>query len=311
MTLLRTLTAKVKGETNTDVALPPENFIKDLVDAADREPIQQRAGTFTEYVHVSSLANNFCARQYAIALKEDLPMYETVSGGMRVVWAQGRASEDHLRDAFIQKYGIRNIYANWGCEFHRDSDPKDKHDFKQRMFKPDKCKCGGELNKFHEPNLYENNAKVSGRPDLVFRYRNWMHITEIKSIKSEIDSPNKNQHLTFEELTEPLQTAQNQASFYPDLLKKMEPDFNVSPIVRYVYIAKAFKMGSPYKEFTVDHSTPKWKTHRNELYEEAKQIKEFIETDKLPPRICPSIGSPLAKKCVVSARCFYTYNTDD
>lgn len=308
--LLAKLTDKVRGNTTTDVAIPPDNFIKDMLDAGDSEPIQNRAGTFSGYVHVSSLSKSFCARQYAIAIKENLPLYETVVGGMRVVWAQGRASEDHVRDTMIRKYGLMNFYAKWGCEFSATDHDKN-HTYHQRFFKPAKCMCGGDINKLWEPHLYDNNHKVVGRPDLVFRYNNWVHIVECKSIKSEIDSPNKNQHVTFEDITSPIKDHLNQAMFYPDLLKKQEPSFNVSFHVRYVYIAKAFKFGSPYKEFVVDHGTPAYERARRELFEEASQIKDFVETGDLPPRVCPMFGAPMSKACAVAARCFYTYTEND
>src|SRR6476620_1223887 len=111
--LLTTLVNKITDDTR---AVLPDNFVKDILDKSDKAPEKSRAGTYKEHVHVSSLAYNFCPRQYAIAIKEKLSLYESLTGGHRVTFALGRAAEKHVRDGFIESYGRQNVYAKWECE---------------------------------------------------------------------------------------------------------------------------------------------------------------------------------------------------
>jgi hypothetical protein len=305
MSLLNKITNAVAGETPSICPVPPDDFVRGYVDAYDRTPIQNRAGTFDGYVHVSSLAKDFCARQYAIAVHEDLPLYETVTGGHRVVWAQGRASEDHLREAFIHQYGIRNIYAHWSCVSGAELDDPE-HSHYTGLWKSTKCKCGKALNKHNEAHLYDNENRIVGRPDLIFRYKNWYFIIEIKSIKKTSSA----QFVGWEDIDEPMKDHVNQAMWYPDLLS-MKDGLKVSPQVRYVYICKDFVFGSPYKEFVVNMDQDKYAKIKKELREESSQLKDFFNADAenkldfLPPRVCPSFNSPMAKKCALNSRCFF------
>lgn len=286
--LLNSLVNKVRPNGDV-VELPGDTFVKELLDANDRIPSSSRAGNYNGYVHVSSLVYNFCGRQYAIAAKEALPLFETVTGGHKVTWKIGRAVEEHVRDAFINQYGKEKIFAHWLC---RDAEHRYDagHQGYVGLWRPVECKCGKPIDKFAEPAIKDEANGVIGSPDLVFIYKGILHIIEIKSMKKD----------QWEELQEPLDTHLAQNSFYPYLLESSGK--KVSYHVHYIYVTKDFQWGSPYKEFVVDMKEEKYVKNRNELLSEAKALKEG-NTE----RICPGFNAPLAKKCPVQSRCFYVY----
>jgi hypothetical protein len=276
----------------------PENFLKQILDASDREPQKSRAGTYKEHVHVSSLANNFCARQYAIALHEKLPLYESLTGGHKVTFRIGRAVEAHVRETLLDKYGVQNVYAKWECSCRKY--------FYEGLGGNQTCRCGKKLDIFAEPDIQDDHNGVKGHPDLVFKYKDQYHIVEIKSIKAESNEQTGN--IGWNDLTAPLDSHISQAGFYPYLLsKKLD---NVSPVVVYIYVTKDFKFGSPYKEYHVDSSQQQYNVERTSLLAEAKEVKDFIENKITPKRICATLNSPLAKKCPVAFRCFHIYDSE-
>lgn len=283
--LLKTLVDNVLED-----ALPilPENFVKDILDKADKTPEKSRAGTYKNHVHVSSLAYNFCPRQYAIAIKEKLSLYESHTGGHKVTWRLGRAAEEHVREGFISNYGKKNIYAKWICSSCEEK-------YREGFFKNVSCDCGGVLDKFAEPDIQDDENGVKGHPDLVFNYKKTLFIMEIKSMNAR----------DWEALEEPLHAHILQAGMYPKLLALKRQ--GISPVVTFIYVTKDFKWGSPYKEFHVDMSEQKYVDLHENMLKEAKEVKDFVEKGISPQRICPSMSSNLAKKCPVAFRCFHTY----
>jgi hypothetical protein len=131
-------------------------------------------------------------------------------------------------------------------------------------------------------------------------YEKTLHITEIKSIKKETTTTPG-----WDELSAPLDNHITQNIFYPPLLSSL--GLPVSPVVTFIYCSKDWKFGSPYKEFRIDTSEPKYLQQRQELLNEAKQVKDFVDGGPMPPRICLTENSPLAKKCDMSFRCFNVF----
>lgn len=293
--LLNKLNALVKKEREWEVNVLPPNFIKQILDKQDTIPERSRIGNYKGYVHVSSLSSNFCPREYAIAHKEELAMYETFTGGHKVTFRIGRAVESHIRESIITEVGKQNIFAKWSCECGEGS--------RVGLFKEALCKCGRPLDIFDEPAISDEENGVVGRPDLILYHNKTLHITEIKSIKKDTTTT-----VGWDDLTEPLESHIRQNIFYPPLLQSL--NLPVSPIVTFIYCTKDFKFGSPYKEFRIDTSEPKYQELRQELLLEAKQVKEFVSSGKSPERICLSESSPLARKCKVAFRCFNVYRDE-
>lgn len=273
-----------------DEPVLPAGFLKNILDTADRIPQKGRAATYSKHVHVSSLAGDFCARQYAITRHEKLSLFESLTGGHKVTFAIGRAVETHIRDGIISQYGRQNIYAKWTCECGKTAF--------QGTWRPINCACGKEIDIFNEADIQDDDFGVKGHPDLIFRYKNRLFVVEIKSINKP----------AWEELEAPLPSHIKQALMYPYLLGKEAK--NVSTTVVYIYCTKDFKFGSPYKEYHVDASEEHHVAQRQNLLEQAKEVKDYVEGGKTPERICKSIASPLAKKCPVAMRCFNTYKDE-
>lgn len=276
-------------QEETPVILP-DNFVKGILDEADKKPEKSRAGSYTKHVHVSSLAYNFCPRQYAIAVKENLSLYESHTGGHKVTWKLGRAAEQHVREGFIENYGRDNIYAKWECSCKRS--------YREGFYKEAACPCGKPLDVFAEPDIVDDENGVKGHPDLVFKYKQKLFVMEIKSMKAD----------QWNELTEPLHSHVMQAGMYPKLLEMKKQ--GISPVVVFIYVTKDFKWGSPYKEFHVDMSEAKYVKMHDEMLSDAKQVKDYVEKGKSPPRICQSLASSMAKKCPVAFRCFHVYDDE-
>lgn len=288
------MTEKVKNTEYPISELPP-NYIKDLLDRQDNIPSQSRAATYEGHVHVSSLSSNFCARQYAIVQHEDLKLYETIQGGTKVTFRIGRAVEDHIRENLIAGVGKQNIYCKWTCECGT---------YRVGLHKADPCpKCGKALDIFEEPTIKDDANGISGRPDLIVYHGKTLHITEIKSIKKDTTTT-----VGWDEIDEPLESHIRQNIFYPPLLASI--GLPVSPIVTFIYCSKDWKFGSPYKEFRLDTSLPKYQSLRSELLEEAKQVKDFMNGGASPDRICASAHGSMAKKCPVAFNCFNKYKDD-
>ncbi len=288
--LLNNLANKVKGVKEYSISTLPPGYVKGLIDKHDNIPEQSRIGTYSGYVHVSSLSGNFCAREYAIAQHEDLSLFESFTGGHKVTFRIGRAVEDHIRTSIIAEHGKPKIFAKWTCECGKQS--------RLGLYKEVQCECGKLLDVFDEPAITDEANGVSGRPDLVLYKDKTLHIVEIKSMKKD----------QWDTLEAPLDSHIKQNIFYPYLLDMY--NFPVSPIVTFIYCTKDFKYGSPYKEFRIDTSEAKYVNMRNELLAEAKQVREFLKNGVSPPRICQSEQSPLAKKCKVAFRCFNIYRDD-
>lgn len=281
--LLKTLVSQIQ-ETKP----LPDNFLKSILDESDRKPQQTRLASYSGYTHVSSLANNFCPRQYAISIEEKLNLHESLTGGHKVTFAIGRAVEQHVRESFIESYGRHNIYAKWLCPCGKK--------YYEGLGLTVTCQCGKSVDIFSEPDIVDEENAIKGHPDLVFRYDKSLHVVEIKSIKAD----------AWNDLESPLSSHIKQANLYPYLLSKKTG--NVSPVVTFLYVTKDFKFGSPYKEFRIDTNSEENQKIRAEMLAEAKQVKDYVSTRQMPERICSSLASNLAKKCPMAFRCFHQYD---
>jgi hypothetical protein len=290
--LIKTLIEKVEN-TSTEVPIIPDYFLKTKLDTADKVPQKSRAGIYHNHVHVSSLAGDFCPRQYAIAKHENLSLFESLTGGHKVTFAIGRAVEAHIRENLIADIGKKNVYAKWTCECGKQ--------YQQGFWANVQCsECGKPLDTFTEADVQDDENGVKGHPDFIFRFKNKLVVVEIKSMKKD----------QWDELEAPLESHIRQATMYPYLLSKSVNPDRIHPMVIYIYCTKDFKWGSPYKEFHVDASEERYEKQRQDALAEAKQIKDYVQGGETPPRICQSQASSLAKKCPVAFRCFNVYKDE-
>ena len=218
-----------------------QTYLTDLVDAQDRRPERSRSGGTNGYMHVSSLISLDCERQSALISQYDADVKETVTGGHRIMWAQGRATETHIRDAIIDATGGTSVYGRWECRCGYANHLGTKPD--QELV----CHtCGHPLNIYKEPTQIDEDCKLTGSPDLSVWVSGFMVVTEIKSM-----TPDQ-----FDALKAPLPDHVHQAVMYREMYQRA--GFRVHDKVVILYGRKQFLWGGKnkvYKEFHVDATT--------------------------------------------------------
>lgn len=295
---LKTLINKLKPEQPKDIKkvtdefIIPEDFIIKKLAAADRVPVKDRTATYDGYVHVSSIVD-LCARKYAIVSKEEMQPTKSVSGGMKVVWAMGRAIEKHVRDSLMSTHHKNNFVGIWSCLCGEQTFSGVGH------IRNCTCPLKKPMDNYNEYTLFDHELKVVGNPDLITQYKNVGLITEVKSM-------NKKQ---FDALEEPIITHILQAMWYPYLAHKI--GLPVYPIISIVYVTKDFIFGSPYKEFHIDTREERYVKAFESMLEELTELRKFEETGVLPKRtMCQSDRSAMAKECPACFDCFMTYRNE-
>lgn len=233
------------------------------------------------YIHSSSL-ENFCARRAAILDRENRTPREYVKGADKVVWAMGRAAENHIRVALIQSLGAKNFFGKWSSECG-------KYSFTGTWVKSDI-----KYTKYDEVTFYDDELKVSGNPDMIYVDQDG-YMTPI-----EIKSKNKRD---FDALEEPEESHARQVSRYVRLLKIN--GHRVRNEAKIIYVCKDYSFKDVYKEFTIDASCDKYtSTHAEEL-DQAAKYRQYHKTGELPEReFCSSAMSKLAKGCPACNACF-------
>lgn len=268
-------------------------FVTDLVEQWDKRPELSRDGGTDGYMHVSSLIGLDCARKPCLVRQHDVQTYNTVTGGHRLMWAQGRATENHIRDAIISSTDGRIMYGRWVCRCEHAS---------HLGLRPDqdfKCeRCGHSLDRYREPLLRDDEYLITGNPDLTFLIENHILVTEIKSMNED----------QFEELDDSaLADHANQALMYREMYRRK--GFRVMDKVVVLYGRKRFKWGGKgrvYKEFHVDATTLQSRTMVDTCYDIASDIAANSRAQALPRRCrgCATPETKTAKGCPVAHLCF-------
>jgi CRISPR/Cas system-associated exonuclease Cas4 (RecB family) len=260
----------------------PSGFVKRVVDMRDSMPELKRTGQ-PGYVHLSELVR-LCARQHCLMVDSGIAQEMTIVGAHRVLWKIGRAVEHHVRSQLID--GIpTEILGKWSCVCGETT---------FTGHRPDRScpRCGSRINRYHEYTLFDHENGVVGNPDVILRHRDRYVPVEIKSmVKTD-----------WEELRGPKGDHIIQAIGYRRLLQVN--GFPVHNDVALIYTSKDFAWGSPYKEFHV-RVTPRLEQQLDDLFAEAKRVKEWVTTQRLPERTCCTHQTGRrAKDCPVADRCF-------
>jgi hypothetical protein len=264
----------------------PSGFLKSVLDTQDSAPELRRLGQ-AGHVHLSSLVT-LCARQHLLLLEANMPVTEQVTGGHRVMWQMGRAVETHVRAQLIAGMPT-TVYGRWSCGCPTATE--------RRGFKPDAgytCQtCHGPLEFYRELTLVDEENDVAGNPDLIVHH-------SARYLPIEIKSMAKGQ---WDELRRPKPDHVIQVAGYRRLLQMN--GYEVHDDVALVYCAKDFVFGSPYKEYHVNANHPPLVEALDRLFAEAKRVKDFIGTNRLPERTrCTAPTSTMAKKCPMVGACF-------
>ena len=299
MSLLQNLAARVRRpvgnpdeEQNQDVY--SDTYLMDKVMNMDSQPQTSRVGG--EYLHVSSLIS-MCVRKHVLAYVSKAERTEVVKPSMRIVWALGRAAENHVRTQFIDAMNYEGIVGMWKCSCG--------HLKVQGLYNDTlKCpKCSKKAKKYNEASVFDHEYRIVGSPDLLY-----IRPDNKKIMVVECKSINKKD---FDLLTRPKMDHILQAACYNRLLEKEGVD--VDKTVTILYVCKDFSFtGSPYKEFRVPVNTADVSFSVIEMWSKARQFaeqkknhdeKELVTyPNRLP--MCSSRDSTFAKDCSFCGMCF-------
>ena len=264
-----------------------DDFVIDLVAQHDLAPAATRSGGNREgFLHLSSLIG-MCPREHAISQQHGTPTFKTVSGAMKIVWRIGRAVETHIRNGIISSRNWQGVYGKWMCRCEASSHiglhPTGRT-----------CPvCVKGINNYREPGLISSEYGVIGSPDVTLVEMGFYVVIEIKSMTKD----------DFDALERPLADHILQACGYRHLYALM--GYPVHDKVKIIYGRKDFKFGGPkavYKEYTVH--APDWQGQINDMFDQARLVRQAYLARTLPPRICDTIECRRARDCERKALCF-------
>ncbi|MET4190634.1 MULTISPECIES: hypothetical protein [unclassified Bradyrhizobium] len=266
-----------------------------------------RAKNYTReqyYIHVSDLIQSashrkFCARQHALTyIEENTGTYvRKVSPGMSLLHTFGHATQDHLTRDFIKRsaHGDK-VWGNWRCVCGYT------HFVMQTRPVNARCeKCEHPVDIYVEIDLKLAKYRIVGHPDLFLLWGKTLHLYEIKSIeRAGVD---------FETMDAPLGDHTLQNTFYYWMLRDMVErgelkGLDVSSDLNYLYVDRSMKKlfsNRVYKEFTKRASPG---DRIKPMLENAKLVKDSLDKNVLPTRICDGPNTPRAKACNVCVSCF-------
>ena len=268
-----------------------ENTIKDILDRWDSQPEVKRLGeghspSYSDYLNVSSLVG-ICTRQHVLAALDDRLHFGTVTGGHRVMWAFGRAVENHIRSTYLEATARRGAFGNWSCRCgnHRH----------QGFFPTTDCEtCGGSAHNYSELVLLDHRRKLKGSPDIVATVGGgWFLPVEIKSMNAD----------EWKGLKRPKGDHIMQVGVYHRMLA--EQGWKVLPQTSIIYTSKDFRFGSPYKEFHVDTRDKAVTDMIDTALSLAEEVANHKQAGTLPPREkCGSPTCTTAKGCPMIVSCW-------
>lgn len=263
----------------------PTGFVRRVLETQDNQPNRLRVG-LPNYVHASSLVD-FCPRQTAIARLEERPLFESVTGGHRVMWEVGRGVEKHIRSQYIRAVNRRGVLGRWRCP----CEALTRSGYYSDEAVCDTCQKPAKT--YNELTLFDEDNKISGNPDILIDHDGAVVPVEIKSMVAK----------SWEELTEPKPDHVLQVSMYGHLLRaNNRPTLDTGVII---YCTKDFKFGSPYKEYHVDFTAAAVRMAVARAVADAQAVVSAAAQGILPPRIlCPTPTCGKAKRCPVVAGCF-------
>lgn len=300
MALLRSISERIREGVSEDTSRVapsgnirrsqprlPDDFLITEVATADSAAERSRVAPGNGYVHISSLID-VCVRQHVLTKLHGINNFNTVTGAHRVMWALGRAAENHVRQSIIKVRQRNGIYGVWQCKCGQT-----KH---QGFHPPERrCeRCQSGLTEYREPALLDHDARAVGSPDLTLSVgNNYMAVVEIKSMNKK----------DFDALERPKADHVVQAAAYRRLYEQM--GFTVHDEVIILYVKKEFQWGSPYKEFHVNVTSGHWPGLIDDMLADGREISDRTQSGTLPARTkCANVGCTRAKSCPVSTLCF-------
>ncbi len=238
-------------------------------------------------MHASDLIYR-CTRAMALSDQLAVPFTpEIVYDGRGLTFAQGRAIQQYVTNR-LKSNAPTYLYGDWRCKCQEKTFTGTFEVAK----KLSACKkCDALVVDYHEIVVHNDTYMVVGSVDLLLLQDGALYVIECKSINKK----------DWEALVRPIPDHVIQTLLYWRLM--FEADYSLIERASILYVVKEFKIGSPYKEFSIDIAQD---MHRLDDYlDDAKKLKSARRRKGLPPRItCATINSPAAKKCSFAVQCF-------
>ena len=264
-----------------------EDHVINMVMNADSAPDRGPGQDGHRRLHVSKLVD-LCPRQFFLTRTHDIDAPTSITSGLHITFAQGRAIEDHVVSQVISTVSPAGLWGVWKCRCG--------HIRREGVFSNliTCARCNTQPTRYGQPTLVYEPWQVVGRPDLTLII-NGTHLFPV-----EIKSMARRQ---WEQLREPRGDHVVQALLYHWLMgERNQPTV---PYISLVYVAKEFIYGNPYKEFHVDVRTERSQTMLSAALDNARETAEALRTGVIPPRtVCLDSNCTRAKECPVATLCF-------
>lgn len=284
-------TGPIAGAVRPFMPAIPDNMLKSVLDVQDKAAQASRIGV-PGYTHISTLTHGVCSRHYAINAIHDKKDWESATGGHQLMWKYGRAAEAHIRTQITraaENTKLRfNMWGDWKCPcehtVHTGTKPKDM-----------RCtRCQRSVKIFHEHPLYDHANRIVGNCDLPAMIGRYFMPYEFKSMNAK----------EWDLLEAPLAAHIMQCLGYRHLFAT--EGYLVHDKIGFIYAAKEFKFGSPYKEFHIDATEARYVQMLGMMLEQAQDIARSLGSGVIPARdaLCISCDAPKARKCPRVSLCF-------
>lgn len=328
MSLLASLASKVKSKTDmTPKRAKKHGVVNDeggvIGFLTEQDGLDDRAARIQgvvngDLIHSTALPD-LCPRQVALMRYSKQGFIHTgnrITSNDRLVWATGRAFEEHIRNQLIDSFGKHSVAGIFKCDCGHLKGGKDLTGAQMGEISEGKCsKCNSLQSNYHELVVRLPEFHTTHGPDFpYFNAKNQTVVVEIKSIKKG-DLAEKSKG-GFVNLVAPQKDNLRQVFMYHRVAKMKNA--NVAPYVVLIYACKQhIGRANPYKEFKINVNDPQYRhiyDSNEALLDKGKVVKMIDKTGKVskefdcgdgfPERTCPFIDCTTAKKCQVAGLCF-------
>ena len=264
-------------------------------------------------IHSTHLPD-ICPRQVALLRKTKVDFIhpKRIDSNNRLIWATGRAFEQHIRNQFINAFSREAIIGAFKCKCGANVHSKDfngVYSITGHVVNVNRtCShCGTHINQYDELPIILDDYHVILSPDFGYLNRqNKAVVVELKSINKE----------GFQALVEPEISHVRQVYLYH--LAATLNGADMAPYIVIIYASKGWintAESLPYKQFTVqvtdNHHVYEGNMRMLQVGRVVKHIdpqgnvsSEFDSGDGYPEGVCNDSGCPTARNCQVSGICF-------
>lgn len=269
-----------------------ENSLTRLVQQQDGLPEDRGVRGDQNFIHLSSLLHDFCPRKRLLMERDEASGLWNPRSADRVLWEMGRAAERYCREQIIKSLNYSGVVGTWVCPCETT---KYTGYYNPRVI----CnQCRLPCKDYDEVQLYDHQAGVVGRPDMLVEFGGRLTVVEFKSKSAKL----------FNDLREPeVDHVLQGLSYRRKLLNVATNPERVNDSIVVFYVAKDYTFrGSIYKEYHVRFDNQQYQPGLTVLRQQAMLTKQHREAGTLPPRLtqCTVPTSTTARNCSACSACF-------